>query len=384
MPLEGKRVATEENHCPFQTILDLDNSYLYMSTLTESDSHTIKLSKRCVSCWARHRLTVVLATRQLFASAEDQQSTCAKNGCFQTRWFGTRYCYRHANDEVGTNWHSMPRYDPAQISSEFRGRQSHFMSATSKQWTSSQDIQLAMSRAAEIRAGHRQGTDLVILDVEFSRSGQVKEVALIEYVSGRVLLNTLVKLQAPPELSQLKLAWRRGLIDQLWSRKLDSSGTNTDQYLDVCAIAEALEDSGVTKDSVILVWHSTYYDLTLLDNFLESAGANSPLPSRANCVRLVPHVRANVPPHNGKPFPATLSTIFPILFPRHELVGRNHRALVDCQQTRLVMTAFEEFAKPIGSPGRLEFSDIKPTQQTLDNWLVDPTLVSHHQETVTP
>jgi hypothetical protein len=39
---------------------------------------------------------------------------------------------------------------------------------------------------------------------------------------------------------------------------------------------------------------------------------------------------------------------------------------MDCQQTRLVMTAFEEFAKPIGSPGRLEFSDIKPTQQPLD------------------
>ena len=95
----------------------------------------------------------------------------------------------------------------------------------------------------------------------------------------------------------------------------------------------------------------------------------------------MPHVRANVPPPNGKPFPATLSTIFPILFPRHELVGRNHRALVDYQQTRLVTTAFEEFAKSIGSPGRLEFSDIKPTQQTLDNWLVDPTLVSHHQET---
>ncbi len=46
------------------------------------------------------------------------------------------------------------------------------------------------------------------------------------------------------------------------------------------------------------------------------------------------------------------------------------------------MTPFEEFAKPIGSPGRLEeFSDIKPTQQNLENWLVDPTLVSHHQET---
>jgi hypothetical protein len=238
------------------------------------------------------------------------------------------------------DWHSLSRYDPAQISSEFRGRQAHFMSATSKQWTSSQDIQLAMSRAAEIRAGHRQGTNLVILDIEFNRSGQVNEVALIEYVSGRILLDTLVKHQAAPELSQLKLAWRSGLVEHLWSRYLDSSGTNTDRYLDVFAIAEALEDSGVTKESAILVWHSTYYDLTLLTNFLESARANSLLPSRANCVRLVPHVRANVSPHNGKPFPATLSTIFPILFPRHELVGRNHRALVDCQQTRLVMTAF--------------------------------------------
>src|SRR5438045_2542176 len=167
----------------------------------------------------------------------------------------------------------MPRYDPAQISSEFRGRQAHFMSATSKKWTSSQDIQLAMSRAAEIRAGHRQGTDLVILDIEFSRNGQVKEVALIEYVSGRVLLDTLVKPQAPPELSRLKLAWRRGLIDQLWSRKLDSSGTNTDQDLDVCAIAETLEDCGVTKDVVILVWTTTDYQLSLLDNVEHSPRA---------------------------------------------------------------------------------------------------------------
>jgi hypothetical protein len=107
---------------------------------------------------------------------------------------------------MGKDWHSLSRYDPAQISSEFRGPQAHFMSATSKQWTSSQDIQLAMSRAAQIRAGHRQGTDLVILDIEFNRSGQVNEVALIEYVSGRILLDTLVKPQAAPELSQLKLA----------------------------------------------------------------------------------------------------------------------------------------------------------------------------------
>ena len=35
----------------------------------------------------------------------------------------------------------------------------------------------------------------------------------------------------------------------------------------------------------------------------------------------MPHVRANVPPHNGKPFPATLSTKFPFYFPTMNWFG---------------------------------------------------------------
>jgi hypothetical protein len=77
----------------------------------------------------------------------------------------------------------------------------------------------------------------------------------------------------------------------------------------------------------------------------------------------------------------TLPTIFAILFPCHELVGRNHRALLDCQQILLVMTAFGGFTKPIGSPGRLEFLNIKSTHGNLDSRLIDPTQISHHQET---
>lgn len=73
--------------------------------------------------------------------------------------------------------------------------------------------------------------------------------------------------------------------------------------------------------------------------------------------------------------------MFLTLFSHAELVGLNHQALVDCQQTRLIMTVIEEFAKPIGSPGRLEYPDIKPTEQTPENWLVDPIMVSHHQDT---
>jgi hypothetical protein len=156
---------------------------------------------------------------------------------------------------------------------------------------------------------------------QVQNSGPEAKAFSLRCLVPRKLEQAIEKAQAPPELSQSKLEWRCGLIQHFWSRKRDSSGTNTDQTLDVCADAEVLEDSGVTNDSVILVWHSTYYDLTLLSNFLESAGANSPLPLRANCVRLVPHVRANVPPHNGKLFPATLSTIFPFYSPAMNWLG---------------------------------------------------------------
>ena len=97
-----------------------------------------------------------------------------------------------------------------------------------------------MSHAAKFRAGPRQGADLVILDLGFSRSAQIKEVALTEYVSGQAFLDTSVKYQASSRLSQLSLAWREDWIDKLWCMKVGSSGTDTDQYLDFCAIEKAL------------------------------------------------------------------------------------------------------------------------------------------------
>ena len=250
------------------------------------------------------------------------------------------------------------------IQLEFRHRQAHFISATSKKQASSQDIQLATSHAAKFRVGTRQGAGLVILGLGFSRSAQIKEVALTEYVSEGVFLDTLVKPQASSGVSQFILAWRKNWTNKLWSRKVASSGTDTDRYLDFCAI-------------VILVWHSTYFDLILLSNLLEFAGANSPLLSKAKGVHMVPHVRVNVPLPERKPFPAFLSTIFPIQFPRNELVGRIHRALVDCQQTRhattrLVKTAFEGFAKSTGNSGKLVFSWYETHAADSDNWVGRP------------
>jgi hypothetical protein len=53
-------------------------------------------------------------------------------------------------------------------------------------------------------------------------------------------------------------------------------------------------------------------------------------------------------PPGRKSFPLGLEELFPIMYPRHQLIGLNHQALIDCQQTRLVCTAFDELCKPIG------------------------------------
>lgn len=49
------------------------------------------------------------------------------------------------------------------------------------------------------------------------------------------------------------------------------------------------------------------------------------------------------------------------MYPRHGLVGLNHQALVDCQQTRLVCMAYEELCRPIAERGREWQPNMVPT-----------------------
>ena len=87
----------------------------------------------------------------------------------------------------------------------------------------------------------------------------------------------------------------------------------------------------------------------MLRKFLESAGHYEILPPDENCIKLIPLFRDNLPlgPPGHKSFPLALDLLFPTLFPGHPLIGRNHRALEACQQTRLVCQVFDELCKPL-------------------------------------
>lgn len=112
--------------------------------------------------------------------------------------------------------------------------------------------------------------------------------------------------------------------------------------LDPHQIALKLQQAGITQDTLILVYHLSTTDLKLLGELLESAGHIGILPPDEKCIPLIQLLRPNLStePPGYQRVPLALELLFPIMYPRHSLVGLNHQVLVDCQETRLVCMAF--------------------------------------------
>ncbi|KAF3063385.1 hypothetical protein CFAM422_010200 [Trichoderma lentiforme] len=185
---------------------------------------------------------------------------------------------------------------------------------------------------------------------------------MIERVSGKILINTTIDHQ--DIITQNKNAlpfWSH--IARSKAKAVYSSTRKDISHMDVHEVALKIQQVGITKDTIILVYHSSTFDLTLLRQFLESAGYFGVLPPDKNCIPMVnilrPHLSKRLP--SGKLFPLRLDVLFPIMYPRHGLVGLNHQALVDCQQTRLVCMAYEELCRPIAERGREWQPNMVPT-----------------------
>ncbi|KAI0425964.1 hypothetical protein F5Y09DRAFT_346188 [Xylaria sp. FL1042] len=198
--------------------------------------------------------------------------------------------------------------------------------------------QIVLDRAEQIRSGGRPASDLVILDDEFSPSTrQLFEFSIVDRVYGNTLINTTVK--HPGRFSH------REDKDDASAKPLSS-------------FQEFLGKK----------------DLTILRNFLATGGYKDILPSNNNCVPLIAlYGQQNIVqlPPGFRSFPLKLETLFSVLYPCHDLRGRNHRALIDCQQTRLVLDAFDHLCQPIEirgpgwQPGKL----VKISQTTITSFL---------------
>ncbi|MCJ1477979.1 hypothetical protein MMC13_006654 [Lambiella insularis] len=186
---------------------------------------------------------------------------------------------------------------------------------------------------SDIRDGKRPGSDLVILDDEYSfASKQLWEFSLIERVSGNILINTTIVhqdgLDHTPVGSRYVKMWSK-----IQAMKIFSSRRQNIDSMTAHQVAQKLKRTGIHPGTIILVWAVNIGDLTILRNFLESTGYFDILPSDENCIPLIHVLRPNLPKIGQSPFPLRLEVLFPVMFPRHQLIGLNHAALVDCQQT---------------------------------------------------
>ncbi|KAF1963619.1 hypothetical protein CC80DRAFT_397754, partial [Byssothecium circinans] len=273
--------------------------------------------------------------------AGPQNSVCASRNCDRLPVHGCAYCPLHLSNLLQNSHKSIHNHSITQL-------QEMFKSAIRKEWRIQPQYDVVRKRTKEILQSKRPGTDLIILDDEFSPASQ--------------------------QLWDSLPFWSH--ISQFKAKEVYSSARNTSlEHMDVDEVAFRLRQVGISPSTVIIVYHATNFDLKLLTRFLESAGYFGYLPTEENCIPIVNVLRPHLSDRmsSGRRFPLKLEVPCPLMFPRHSLVGMNHQALADCQQTRLVCMAYEELCKPVAERGEEWRPDAvaRSSQRSILDWLQD-------------
>ena len=124
--------------------------------------------------------------------------------------------------------------------------------------------------------------------------------------------------------------------------------------IDVHQIATQLREEDVSPETTVVVWATNWSDLRRLGEWLEAEGYSGILPPDSRCVTMVHPFQDNLGKLlNGKKFPTSLPVLFPLLYgTRHELYGRNHYALADTLQLRLMFQALKQLCLPLSDRER--------------------------------
>lgn len=308
--------------CPKEGIIDLDTARLVLRRRPKSQSI---LDNRCVACRFYNQVTTYLTRYEI--ELEDGNAVCIFHGCDQLSFHGSRRCAQHLSNLLLKSHRENTTIDIIRLFWET------FNSAVRKRWEFPPYYNTVRRRILEILQGKRAGSDLVILDDEFSpASSQLWEFAIVERVSGKVLINTGVEHKDGLDHGM----WNEHPFLKMMSRskaaKIFSSSRTPDiGRMNADEIASKLQKAGITRDTVILVYYKSMFDIRALGDFLESAGYRGILPPDEKCIPLLQLLRPNllVGPPGRKRFPLALQIFSPIMHPRHHLVGLNHRALED-------------------------------------------------------
>jgi hypothetical protein len=268
--------------------------------------------------------------------------TCEHHTCLKPKFQAAKYCPGHLLSDP--NVLGTARLDVEKVRA----------SIDQIQWTYRPLFQEVIHRCGCIVKGKMPQGMLVCIDTEFSAASEkVFEIGVCEFESGKPLVDTRVKHHcSEDELHQfpnpLKANPYQRLISIRTSQRIYGTGPqNRMDVLDVHAIATKFREGGITPDSIILTWHRTAKDLELLRKLFDESGCKdykNILPPKHHCMFMIPEFRRNM---RIIPGILSLEIIFNLLFANHNLANKNHRALPDALQLRLMVKLFIELCKPL-------------------------------------
>lgn len=146
------------------------------------------------------------------------------------------------------------------------------------------------------------------IDLEFStRKKIVYEIAILEYHTGAVVLDTLVKQEKEVIVQAEKLP--RALdgedtvedhnlrrIELLHRRAVYNCGRRTmTEFLDAHSIARVIRENEIKSTDLMFEHASCQLDLKMLREFLESCSYYDLLPPLSYCIQTSPRLRKNLP-----------------------------------------------------------------------------------------
>jgi hypothetical protein len=327
--------------CPRGTIIGLDTARLKWCAKDGSFS----LAGRCLSCYTECRFNECI--QSLGLAGADGQIVCGHGNCVKPTWCGTRLCKVHIwNAKPG---HSFENRDDISILQDL------LQKAASRQWILSPKVQEAMRIYEKILAREMPPGMLRFLDLEYSPvTGRVHEVGMCDAM-GNVTMDCFTQL-SDAELkrtSSSNVNYLGNMISTLHVKAITghqhSQATKTAHQ-----IATQLSEEGVTPETIVVVWATNWSDVRFLREWLEAEGYSDIFPPNSRCVTMVHAFWDNLGKlPNGKKFPTSLPVLFPLLYgTSHELYGRNHHALADTLQLRLMFQALQQLCRPLSDRER--------------------------------
>ncbi|UKZ55226.1 hypothetical protein TrVGV298_009045 [Trichoderma virens] len=253
----------------------------------------------------------------LKASSHDQ--ICEGKSCTKPGFGGSRFCKDHLSAWRDPN----PLETDLQQLQKLREHVSPFLQV---KWSNEPAIGKVLGLMDSIGAGKSPASALRFVDLEYNIfTGRVFEIGIALRAIGQ-------------KSSTADCNMDRMMMNSIQAHYCTQGSRTAKQ------IADELRRQGISQETYFVVWHLHTDDLSRLRGWLESEGEYGVLPPDSQCIPLIPYFQRNLRGAklpDGKRFPLTLSTIFPIMMgTNHVLAGKNHHALVDAQQLQCMMAIF--------------------------------------------